>query len=109
MPDLFEIGQRVVCVNDTFPPGIARLYQQLPKRGLVYVIRDIRLGVNWSDGQRRGDVSLLLIGLVNPKAESRAALERGFSADRFVPLEGNTPALEKSEKKCDLVLTPAGV
>jgi len=32
-------------------------------------------------------VSVLLIGLVNPKADSKANLERGFRADRFRPLE----------------------
>jgi hypothetical protein len=32
-------------------------------------------------------VSVLLIGLVNPKADSKSALERGFRADRFRPLQ----------------------
>lgn len=34
-----------------------------------------------------GDVSVLLVGLVNPKADSKAGLERGFRADRFRPLQ----------------------
>jgi hypothetical protein len=47
-------------------------------------VRDVRLGINLT---LEGDVSVLLIGLVNPKADSKANLERGFRADRFRPLE----------------------
>jgi hypothetical protein len=47
-------------------------------------VRDIRLGITLT---MEGDVSVLLIGLVNPKADSKANLERGFRADRFRPLE----------------------
>ena len=47
-------------------------------------MRDIRLGINLT---LEGDVSVLLIGLVNPKADSKAGLERGFRADRFRPLQ----------------------
>lgn len=81
-----EIGQKVVCVDDKFPASIAPFYTALPKDGVTYVIRDIRLGVRF-DKPGVGDVSLLLVGLVNPKAESRANLERGFSETRFRPLD----------------------
>ena len=80
-----NIGQKVICIDDKFPPGIATLYTALPKEGITYVIRDIRLGIRTDC--KTGDVSLLLIGLVNPKADSRAGLERGFSETRFRPLD----------------------
>jgi hypothetical protein len=64
---------------------IRKLYIQLPVQGVTYVIRDIRLGIHHPG--RQGDISLLLIGLVNPKSNSRAALERGFSETRFRPLD----------------------
>jgi hypothetical protein len=51
-------------------------------------------------------VSVLLIGLVNPKADSKSALERGFRADRFRPLEelrGEKTASEPAEEKKGLL------
>ena len=80
-----NVGDKVVCVNDGFDPEVAKLYAALPKKGVVYVIRDIRIGIQ--PDCRTGDVSLLLVGLVNPRAESRSALERGFSASRFRRLD----------------------
>jgi hypothetical protein len=80
----FNIGDKVVCVDDKFPPDISKLYDALPVKDTTYVVRDIRLGINLT---LEGDVSVLLIGLVNPKADSKANLERGFRADRFRPLE----------------------
>ena len=80
----FSIGDKVVCVNDKFPPDISKLYDALPVKDSTYVVRDIRLGINLT---LEGDVSVLLIGLVNPKADSKSALERGFRADRFRPLQ----------------------
>ena len=80
----FSIGDKVVCVDDKFPPDISKLYTALPVKDATYVVRDIRLGINLT---MEGDVSVLLIGLLNPKADSKANLERGFRADRFRPLE----------------------
>ena len=80
-----NVGDKVVCVDDRFAPEVAALYTALPKKGVVYVVRDVRLGIQ--PDCRTGDVSLLLVGLVNPRAESRSALERGFSAARFRRLE----------------------
>src|SRR5271167_3011410 len=80
----FSIGDKVVCVDDKFPPDISKLYTALPVKDTTYVVRDIRLGINLT---MEGDVSVLLIGLVNPKADSKSGLERGFRADRFRPLQ----------------------
>lgn len=85
-----EIGQHVVCVNGRFEPEIAKLYTSLPVERVTYVIRDVRLGARTERGKKIGDVSLLLIGLINPKAEGREdspLAERGFSQDRFRPLD----------------------
>jgi hypothetical protein len=80
----YGVGDKVVCVNDKFPPDISKLYDALPVKDSTYVVRDIRLGINLT---LEGDVSVLLVGLVNPKADSKAGLERGFRADRFRPLQ----------------------
>jgi len=80
----YSVGDKVVCIDDQFPLGIEKLYDQLPVKDKVYVVRDIRLGVALDC--KNGAASVLLVGLVNPKAESRAALERGFNSDRFIKL-----------------------
>jgi hypothetical protein len=80
----YGIGDKVVCVDDKFPADISKLYDALPVKDTTYVVRDIRLGINLT---MEGDVSVLLVGLVNPKADSKAGLERGFRADRFRPLD----------------------
>ena len=80
----YGIGDKVVCVDGKFPPDISKLYDALPVKDSTYVVRDIRLGINLT---LEGDVSVLLIGIVNPKADSKSALERGFRADRFRPLQ----------------------
>ena len=97
----FNLGDKVVCVDDKFPPDIGKLYDALPVKDVTYVVRDIRLGINLT---LKGDVSVLLIGLVNPKADSKANLERGFRADRFRPLEElkNENSTTVEEKKEDL-------
>ena len=97
----YGIGDKVVCVDDKFPPDISKLYDALPVKDTTYVVRDIRMGINLT---LEGDVSVLLIGLVNPKADSKANLERGFRADRFRPLEElqNESSTTFAEKKEDL-------
>ena len=84
----FSIGDKVVCVDDKFPPDISKLYDALPVKDSTYVVRDIRLGINLT---LEGDVSVLLIGLVNPKADSKANLERGFRAGgmQIAQIEGS--------------------
>lgn len=99
----FGVGDKVVCVDDKFPPDISKLYDALPVKDTTYVVRDIRLGINLT---LEGDVSVLLIGLVNPKADSKANLERGFRADRFRPLEelqNEKRASQTDEEKKELL------
>jgi hypothetical protein len=98
----YGIGDKVVCVDDKFPPDISKLYTALPVKDSTYVVRDIRLGINLT---LEGDVSVLLIGLVNPKADSKSALERGFRADRFRPLQElreESTATDTAEEKKEL-------
>jgi hypothetical protein len=78
-------GDHVICINGRFHPTVAQFFTALPKEGHSYVIRDMRLGCRMD--MKTGDVSLTLVGLVNPKADSKANLERGFSIERFRKLE----------------------
>jgi hypothetical protein len=69
---------RVIGVNDRIFDGYIGIGGKLSNSS------DIRLGINLT---LEGDVSLLLISLVNPKADSKAGLERNLRADRFRPLQ----------------------
>lgn len=87
-------GQRVVCTNDQFPAHIRAVYQNLPKRDVVYTIRDVYLGRNQlapvKPGDGDGEVGLLLVEIRNQDAEarfSRGGLEPGFSSSRFAEPE----------------------
>lgn len=85
----FEIGQKVVCVDDRFEDWVLKLYTALPKKAAVYVVRDVRIGATFEKGQRKGAVSILLVGLVNPCApgSNSSMAERGFNSDRFRSLD----------------------
>jgi hypothetical protein len=109
---MFTIGQKVVCIDDKFIQAIAKLYTALPTEGVTYVIRDLIIGQHQPGGE--GDVCVLLIGLVNPKSNSRAALERGFSETRFRPLQEkhttqNEPQQNKMDRRIAAPVTPISI
>ncbi len=87
-------GQRVACVNDTFPPEASLVYRQLPKKGVIYTIRAVFLGrsklVPAKPGDSDGEVGLLLEEIRNQDHEARfslGGLEPGFSSERFAEIE----------------------
>ena len=79
---MFVPNQKVVCIDDGFPLGIGKLYDQLPVKDQIYVIRDIVPGQSLSGSP--GEVAVYLIGVVNPT--NKLGIERGFNAERFAPL-----------------------
>ncbi len=79
---MFVPNQKVVCIDDNFPLGIEKLYNQLPVKDQIYVIRDIVPGQALSGAE--GEVAVYLLGLVNPT--NKVGVERGFNAERFAPL-----------------------
>ena len=96
---LFASGDKVVCIDARFHPSVAALYTALPKQDSVYVVRDVRLGIQ--PDCKTGDVSITLVGLVNPPAASKAGLERGFSQERFRHLD--ELKIEDAHKTMDVV------
>lgn len=98
-PDMFQTGQRVVCIDDRFDPWVFDLYKQLPRKNGVYTVRalgvgrsnptfaideDARLKITGADF----DMLLLLDELHNPDdPHSTIQQELGFRAERFAPLE----------------------
>lgn len=88
---MFDINQKVVCVNGTFPTN-ARLhayYKSFPEKGKTYTVRDV-IPAQGYGGEHT--CAILLEEVVNPDNDPKSRGEHGFAASRFRPLE------EKSEK-----------
>jgi hypothetical protein len=87
---MFETGEKVVCVNDDFPPLVRRIYQRLPTKDEIYTVRECSLGRLKSGGPDSGiSYRVLLVELVNgpdPYMNPDHAEELGFRSDRFAPL-----------------------
>ena len=89
-------GQKVVCVDDKFPDWVKEFYTCLPKKGTVYLVRNVVLGTGL-DGVD-GEVAVYLVGHHNPLGPPPACSERGYRADRFRPIEEKT-VTEEVEKE----------
>jgi hypothetical protein len=104
---MFQNGQRVVCIDDSFEPWVFDLYTSLPKKNSVYTVRSVKSGrsnpqfvvdddANLSIGAADYDILLLLQELVNPNdPHSSIQQELGFRAERFAPLQED---LEENEE-----------
>ncbi len=87
---MFDIGEKVVCINDTFEPLHRKLYRDLPKKGEIYTIRDCSIGRTRTGAADPGiSYRLLLEEVINdldPYMDEASAEELGFRSDRFAPL-----------------------
>ncbi len=104
---MYQNGQRVVCIDDSFEPWVFDLYKSLPKKNSVYTVRAVKPGrsnpnfvvdddANLSIGAADFDILILLEELVNPDdPHSSIQQELGFRAERFAPLQED---LEESEE-----------
>jgi hypothetical protein len=86
-------GQKVVCIDATFPEFVRAVYTQLPTKGKTYTIREVFLGrEKMVNGGESATVGLLLLELDNPPDPFHAGRqELGFSSERFAPLEELPP------------------
>ncbi len=91
---MFTKGQRVICINDTFPPAIAKMYAQLPVKGNTYRVRDVYLGQE-SPKAKDATCGITLYELRNPP-DARLR-EIGFNSERFAP-EEELPNVEIEEE-----------
>lgn len=82
---MFLTGQKVVCIDDVFPDIALLLYEQLPVKDKVYVVRGMSAGVGLDC--KTDELAVYLIGLVNPKSNTPPHREFGFKCERFRPLE----------------------
>lgn len=98
---MFEEGEKVVCINDTFEALHRKLYRQLPVKGDIYTIRECSLG-RLKTGSTDPGVSyrLLLEELSNdldPYMDEGFQEELGFRSDRFAPVTGLENAIEEKQ------------
>lgn len=109
---MFSKGQKVVCINDEFPPLAREIYAQLPRKDSVYTVRAVFIGrgnlTQAGSGKQDGEIGLLLEELVNPRdpaLKSGLNGELGFNSERFAPLEyqEDGAVLVEEEERKDLV------
>lgn len=100
---MFEVGQKVACINDDFSPTIRHLYRQLPVKDEIYTVRYVCIGrsqVTSEVGSENAiSYRILLEELHNPDdpyMHENAAEELGFRSDRFAPLEEDENAISAS-------------
>ncbi|MEY4917335.1 MAG: hypothetical protein RL616_1248 [Verrucomicrobiota bacterium] len=97
---MFNIGQKVVLVDDKWPESVKQLYLQLPVVETVYVVRAVRVGVRADelimDMRRVLEQSVLLTGIYNPT--NKLGVEAGFAASRFRSLEELKTSAVKEEE-----------
>ncbi len=104
-----EVGQQVVCVDDSFPGPLAKYYVNLPVKGKTYTIRAVYVGraiMHTQAGAADGEIGVLLKELLNPPdPRNKHGLELGFKAERFRPLEEIDTTTEKED---ELVMAGTG-
>ena len=100
---MFSPGQKVACVDDQFPLGIEKLYRALPRKDVIYTVRDLIPGVSLSNHE--GEVAVYLVELVN--SANRHGIEYGFNAERFAPLETAEDEQEMYVEQEEPELAPA--
>lgn len=95
-----KVGQKVVCVDDAAPAHLRIHYTAWIKKGTVYVVRGVFLGVDYQSANP-GEVGVYLLGLHNPKSNVPPFPERGFNAQRFRPIE-EMPVKETVEEEAEI-------
>ena len=104
---MYQNGQHVVCIDDSFEPWVFDLYSSLPKKNSTYTVRAVKSGrsnpqfvvdddANLSIGAAEFDILILLNELHNPDdPHSSIQQELGFRAERFAPMQED---LEENEE-----------
>ena len=111
---MFSKGQRVVCINDDFPPLAYELFENLPKKDSVYTVRACYIGrgnlTRADSGKKDGEIGVLLEEIRNPRdpaLKSGLNGEMGFNSERFAPLEEKSDDETRTEEEDDEILLPA--
>lgn len=81
---MFQLNQRVVCLDGEIPPSLWEYVKPLVK-GKIYTIRNVAPGTK--DGKTH-DLAVYLHEVLNTVNEH--GIERGYSHERFAPLQEDT-------------------
>jgi hypothetical protein len=93
---MFEAGQKLVCVDGSFPHAVLNYMKNLPKKGKVYTVRDIIPAQEWAGSET---CAVLLVEVVNPPPAHRKQWgECGFAPRRFREL---TPEEERAQSHAE--------
>lgn len=106
---MFQTGQRVVCIDDSFEPWVYDDYRALPKKNSIYTVRTVKPGRSNPTFEVDADANLKMTGadydilvlleeLINPDdPHSSIKQELGFRAERFAPLQEDENEAEETE------------
>lgn len=92
---MFQINQKVVCIDATFDEVTKAFFTALPEQDKVYVIREV---IDGGDHRHEPAVAVYLVGLQNPRSSKPPHYERGFHERRFRPLEELPPMAEPARE-----------
>lgn len=88
---MFQLNQRVVCLNGEIPPQLWEYVKPLVK-GKIYTIRNVVPGTK--DGKTH-DLAVYLHEVHNTVNEH--GIERGYAHERFAPLQEDTVGEEMAD------------
>lgn len=95
-PSHWSVGQKVICIDDRFPPAVVDWCDHLPIAGNIHTIRAIQIGATGT--------GFLSEGIVNPKSSLGCAA--GFLTYRFVPWLDADPEAKRNDAGEPLHLQP---
>lgn len=99
---MFDISDKVVCINDKGLDECAHIFSSLPVEGTVYVVRDMDYSPEVMEPD--GVPGVLLVGIFSIDYYDTGT-EFCFSADRFIKLDDYKTLLkEKKAKEKELAL-----
>lgn len=82
---MFDVGTKVVCIDDTFSAVHTRHLKSFPVKGHVYTVRDV---IPAQEAGGNHTAAILLVEIVNPPSAFRPDWgECGFDPSRFRELE----------------------
>jgi hypothetical protein len=94
----YNVGDIVLCVNDSFPHKAMNYFKSLPIKHKIYTIRQIKHHSN-------GEIGFLLEEIINPLYEGNSIREKyepKFKSTRFKKID--TPSIENILKELELVV-----
>lgn len=94
---MFDLGARVVCIDDKFPQGIYDIYNALPKKGKVYHVRDVVPAQTFG---LKETCAILLEEL--PNNPNKYGIEPGFLSGRFREVEEDKERKAHFEEACEV-------